>query len=64
MTEIKVKSNLFKTVSILEQTVGPRRYWLHNQVGGIDWEVRVAGGDTTVKLRDAKMLTYLLLKLK
>ena len=64
MNEIKVKSNLIKTVSLLEQTVGPRQYWLHNRVGSTNWEVRVDGGETVVRVNDAKMLTFLLLKLK
>lgn len=64
MTEFRVHSGLIETVSILEQTVGPRRYWLHNRVGGTNWEVQVAGGKTFVKVKDAKMLSFLLLKFK
>jgi hypothetical protein len=64
MTEIKVNFGLDRAVSILEQTVGARRYWLHNRVGGDDWEVVKSNNGTTVKIRDAKMLTYFLLKLK
>jgi len=64
MTEIKVKFDLYKTVSILEQTVGTRRYWLHNQVGGDDWEVKNTNSGVLVRLRDPTMLTFVLLKLK
>lgn len=64
MTQFKVHCGLIKTVSILEETLGARRYWLHNRVGGNDWEATVDGKNTVVKVRDPKMLTYLLLKLK
>lgn len=64
MTEIKVKYDLVKTVSIVEQVLGSRLYWLHNRVGNRDWEVKIVQGETVVKVKDAKMLTYLLLKLK
>lgn len=64
MTQFKVKYDLIKTVSILEETLGTRLYWLHNRVGNRDWEVKVEGRETFVNVRDSKMLTYLLLKLK
>jgi hypothetical protein len=64
MTEIKVNFGLDRAVSILEQTVGARRYWLHNRVGGDDWEVVKSTNGTTIKIHNAKMLTYFLLKLK
>ena len=64
MTEVKVNSTLIKTVSVLEQIIGPRRYWLHDRVGSSEWEVQVIGGDIVVKVDDAQMLSFLLLKLK
>lgn len=64
MTKVKVNSPLIETVSVLEQINGPRRYWLHNRVGGAKWEVQVVGGETIVEVKDAKMLSFLLLKLK
>ena len=64
MTEIKVKYDLVKTVSIVEQVLGSRLYWLHHRVGNRDWEVKIVQGETVVRVNDAKMLTYLLLKLK
>lgn len=65
MTEIKVNHGLVKTVSLLEELLGSQRlYWLHNRVGNREWEVRIVQGETIVKVNDAKMLTYILLKLK
>lgn len=67
MTETEVDGNFVKLAELCEQHVGPRLYWLHNRVGGIDWEVVPNYRDrrrTTLKLADPKILTFILLKIK
>lgn len=64
MTEVKVQVGLTKAVSLLEQFVGARRYWIHNRVGGDNWEALDLSDGTLIKIRDPRMLTYFLLKLK
>jgi hypothetical protein len=48
-----------------EHYIGPRRFYLHNRIGGDDWEVSpYYGNRTKAKIRDPKMATFLKLKLR
>ena len=44
----------------LDKNVGPRKYVLHNQSGGIGW--RYYAQDRTVEIEDEKMATMFILK--
>lgn len=52
-----------KIMGYLEKNVGPRRYYLHSQVGGDQWmiEMRSGGAYCTVSVDDPKLATYLIL---
>lgn len=56
------KVSLSEAVRVLEQ-ISPRKYWLHNRVGGQDWTVTF-GKNISVEIQDPKMATWALLKLK
>lgn len=47
-------------VAWLEQNVGPRKYVLHNQSGGLGW--RYYSQDRTVEIEDEKLATMFILK--
>lgn len=34
------KASTFRIALFLSEHVGPRRYWLHNEVGGDGWVIR------------------------
>lgn len=52
-----------KISGYLEKNVGPRRYYLHNQIGGDHWMIKMRGEYCTVSVDDPKLVTYLLLLL-
>lgn len=58
----------FQWVAIqCEKHVGPRKFYLHNRIGGEGWDVRPVNSDrgrSIVRLDDPKMATYILLKTK
>jgi hypothetical protein len=67
MTETEVDGNFVKLAELCEQHVGPRLYWLHNQIGGTGWHVTPYYGDsrrTKIALADPALLTFILLKIK
>ena len=50
----------------LEKHVGPRKFVLHNRIGGEGWDVRPARGgyaNAIVRFDDPKMATFMKLKL-
>jgi hypothetical protein len=54
-------------IECCEKHISPRKYWLHNRVGGTGWEVShsSAGGFcATLKVQDESMATFIRLKLK
>jgi hypothetical protein len=47
-------------VTWLEQNVGPRKYVLHNQSGGLGWRYYTI--DRTVEIEDEQLATMFILK--
>lgn len=63
-SEFDVSAQQAQTIArYLEKNVGPRRYYLHSQIGGDDWMIKVRSGGAycTVSVDDPKLATYLLL---
>ena len=63
-TEFDVSTQQAQTIAkYLEENVGPRRYYLHSQIGGVHWMIKVRSGGAycTVSVDDPKLATYLLL---
>ncbi len=52
--------NIQDRVQWLENNVGPRRYVLHNQSGGLGW--RYYNNDRTIEIEDDHWATMFLLK--
>jgi hypothetical protein len=47
-------------VTWLSKHVGEQKYYLHNQIGGVDW--RYYTQDHTVEIEDEQMATMFILK--
>jgi hypothetical protein len=52
--------NIQDRVTWLENNVGPRKYVLHNQSGGLGW--RYYNNDRTIEIEDEQWATMFLLK--
>ena len=66
MTQIAVidKQNLRSTLKLLEQEVGPRRYWLHNKIGGVKWSMENQKDGYHLRIDDQSTAIWILLKLR
>ena len=72
MITVEFDCDFRKVAELCQRHIGPRKYSLHNRIGGDDWEVienyrlfnSGRGGCTQVKIKDPKMATFLKLKLK
>lgn len=62
MVEFQV-TNHTKVLKLLQQEIGPRRYYLHNQIGGVGWSIRLNQGFNTVIIDNDQLATVILLKL-
>lgn len=64
MTEIEINKPMVNVAELLSKHLSPRKFWLHNRVGGAGWDVRRLGNRSIVRIDDPKLLTFILLKLK
>lgn len=64
MVVFNVNGPLTKVLHHLEQEVSPRKYWLHNRVGGEGWNVDINHGVIKITMDDDQMATFMVLKLK
>jgi hypothetical protein len=66
MVEIEFDCGYRWMADQLEKYVGPRKFVLHNRIGGEGWDVRPARGgyaNAIVIFDDPKMATFMQLKL-
>jgi len=68
VTEFEISGRPDWVADQLDVLVSPRKYHLHNRIGGVDWEVRPGFQTygwtiTQVRVSDPKLATYLILKL-
>ena len=54
--------NRTEVLKVMEE-ISPRKYWLHNRVGGEGWDVSF-GFTVTVKINNERDATFAMLKLK
>jgi hypothetical protein len=67
MIEIALPGKYNTVIECCEKYISPRKYWLHNRVGGNGWEVSYisAGGFRSVlKVNNDSIATFIRLKLK
>jgi len=63
MTEIIVKCGYKQLADVCSQYIGPRKFYLHNRIGGQDWEVRASKGDTVLRVTQPELISFILLKI-
>ena len=50
-----------KVQAYLEKNVSPRRYYLHNQIGGQNWAIKTIAGENIMCVNDKQLATYIAL---
>jgi len=71
MITVEFDCDFRKVAELCQRHIGPRKFYLHNRIGGDDWEVTPnyqffgngRGVCTQAKIKDPKMATFLKLKL-
>ena len=69
MIEFTLPGKYNTLIECCEQYISPRKYYLHNKVGGSGWEVSASldlsnGFRAKLKVDNARMATFIMLKLK
>ena len=69
MIEIALPGKYNTVIECCEKYISPRKYWLHNRVGGNGWEVSPSsdlsnGFCFKLKVDDKLLATFIMLKLK
>ena len=69
MIEFTLPGKYNTVIECCEQYISPRKYYLHNKVGGNGWEVSASldlsnGFRAKLKVDDELMATFIMLKLK
>jgi hypothetical protein len=60
--EYRGKTPISEVAAILGELIGPRRYWLHNRIGGDHWEIQ-PGHPCRIIVEDDTLATFITLKL-
>lgn len=71
MIEFEMSGRMADVASRLEELIGPRKYYIHNRIGGEKWEVKNPNSKHTknflnkviIKLEDDAMASYVALML-
>jgi len=65
MIEIEIDCGFQRVARECEQHVGPRKFYLHNRIGGEGWDVRPTQdrGKTIARFNNPQMATFIQLKL-
>ena len=66
MVEVEFDCGFIWLADQLEKHIGPRKFYLHNRIGGEGWDVRPAykGYSRTIaRFDDPKMATFIQLKI-
>jgi hypothetical protein len=60
--EINISNDIVaKVQAYLEKNVSPRRYYLHNQIGGQNWAIKTIAGENILCVNDEQLATYIAL---
>lgn len=67
MIEIEFEYSMQRIAQECEKHIGPRKFYLHNRIGGEGWDVRAGSRYrmfTIARFDDPKMATFIRLKMK
>jgi hypothetical protein len=66
MIEVEFTQSTQRVAEECEKYIGPRKFYLHNRIGGEGWDIRPASRyrlATVARFDDPKMATFIKLKL-
>ena len=66
MVEVELNCRFTDLAELCEKLIGPRKFYIHNRIGGEGWDVRPAGryhSNTVARFDDPKMASFVMLKL-
>jgi hypothetical protein len=66
MVEIEINRGFQRVAEECEKHIAPRKFYLHNRIGGNGWDVRPGYGgytSTIARFDDPQMATFIQLKL-
>jgi hypothetical protein len=66
MIEVEFEHNIQRIALECEKYIGPRKFYLHNRIGGEGWDLRVGSRYrrfTIARFDDPKMATFIQLKI-
>ena len=68
MIEFVTDSNLLDIEKLLTETIGPRKYWLHDKIGGEGWSIVTVTKPLyfgyRISIKDPVLATFIRLKLQ
>jgi hypothetical protein len=67
MVEVEINCLFTDLAKLCEKYVGPRKFYIHNRIGGEGWDVRPASRyhtNTIARFNDPHMATFIMLKIK
>lgn len=67
MVEVEINGVFTDLAKLCEKYVGPRKFYIHNHIGGQGWDVRPGyyrNSITIARFDDPQMATYIMLKIK
>jgi hypothetical protein len=68
MIEFVTDSNLLEIEKLLAETIGPRKYWLHDKIGGEGWSIDTVNKPVysgyRISIKDPVQATFIRLKLR
>jgi hypothetical protein len=63
MTTLRINRPVHEIVDLLENVVGPRKFWLHNMIGGVGWSIEPYSTYLKVKIDNPELAVWLTLKM-
>lgn len=63
MVDVEVKGSIDNILKVLQKHIGPKRYWIHNRIGGIGWNLDTTHGKIRLQIADPAVAVWVLLKL-
>jgi hypothetical protein len=68
MIEFVINGNFLEIEKLLAETIGPRKYWLHDKLGGEGWSIEATNkllySSYRISIKDPALATFVILKLK
>jgi hypothetical protein len=68
MIEFVINGNFLEIEKLLAETIGPRKYWLHDKIGGEGWSIEAIDqplySGYRISIKNPALATFIKLKLR